>query len=373
MCQSSNMQAIMKTRTLMRTICTLGALLFFIANSHAAVKRSRNEGTMNIPASNVLGNGNMIVGGFLSCSYGSTGLRFDPGGSLAVGVADIIQISGKMAFTNFKSLGSTKAHLQLTLPDNDQLRFLGISLSGDLSLSTTMDTLTGSAIAGRPDYHAYFRPSFIADLDWIARYKKLPLKTYIALGMIDDQDLLYLYTQLALRLGIEWKMYQNSISVDLGLGFYKENARKESQFAGDNSFMQKRLWIEPAIRYRLFERFSLIAGIRALIVQQVKNIRPLQPTYIRIVCGIEMPLLFRETNTEAIRTMLFIKGQKIVQPDSISNSIAKGTSINTDSNLDLDGIPADAGNTESEKESLKRREEIQQKMEEIERLLEDLE
>lgn len=363
----------MKTGTLMRILCMLGVLSLFVRSSYASVRRARNEGTMNIPASNVLGNGNMIAGGLLSCSYASTGLRLDPGGSLAVGVADFMQVAGKMAFTNFTSLGSTEAHLQLTLPNNDQLRFLGVSLSGDLYLSTTMDTLTGSAIAGRPDYHAYLRPSLIADLDWIARYKTFPLKTYVALSMVDDQDLLYLYTQLALRLGVEWKMYQNSFSVDLGLGFYKENARKESKFAGDNAFLQERLWIEPAIRYRLFERFSLIAGIRALVVQRVKNIRPLQPTYIRISCGIQMPLLFRETNTEAIRTMLFIEGQKTMQPDSISSSIAKGTSVNTDSALDLDGIPADAANSNSEKESLKRREEIQQKMEEIERLLEDLE
>jgi hypothetical protein len=38
------------------------------------------------------------------------------------------------------------------------------------------------------------------DIDWIARFRKLPLKTYLNISMADNPDLLYLYSQAGVRL-----------------------------------------------------------------------------------------------------------------------------------------------------------------------------
>ncbi len=348
-------------------------MTLFASVAFGQIKRSRNEGTFNIPASNVLGNGNIMVAAAFAGGYSRSGIRLDPGAYLAVGITDIMQLSGKTAFTNFKTLGGTEGHFQLTMPGNDRLRFFGAAVSGDLYLSTEMDTLSGTAAAGKPEYHAYIRPSIITDIDWIAKVKKLPLKNYLMVSMADNPDLLYLYSQLSLRLGFELKLNRNSYSVDLGAGFYKESPRKQSNYPGDRTYRQQRFWIEPALRYRLFDRYSILGAARILILQRVKAERPLEPSFIRLSVALEAPLMFKETNTEAIRTMIFIEQHRVKQPDAIDVSIRAGTQLETKLNLDLQKLDLDIADSESEKEVLKRREEIQQKMEEIERLLEDLE
>ena len=359
----------------MKPLYLTSTLLHLLIASAAfgQISRGRNEGTFNIPASNVPGNGNIVASAAFAGSFASSGVRLDPGAGLSVGIAEIMQLSAKTSFTNFRTLGTTEGHFRLTLPGNDHLRFFGVSVSGDLFLSTRMDTLSGAAISGRPEYHAYLRPSIIADLDWIAKIKTVPLKTYVMFSMADNPDLLFLYSQLSLRGGVELKLYKNSYSVDFGAGFYRELRREETSYTGDASYRQQRFWIEPAIRYRIFNRYSLLGAVRILLLQRVKSDRPLEPTYLRISTGIDIPVLYRETNSEAIRTMLFVEKNKNNQPSEIDASIKKGIKLETKADVELDGLDLPAEDDESEKEVLKRREEIQQKMEEIERLLEDIE
>ncbi|MBN1309452.1 MAG: hypothetical protein JXA18_16150 [Chitinispirillaceae bacterium] len=356
-----------------RCITILLMFMLFAPRGFGQIRRGRNEGTFNIPASNVMGNGNIIVAAAVAGGYAASGIRIDPGAYLAVGITDIMQLSGKTAFTNFRTLGVTEGHFQLTMPGNDHLRFFGVSVSGDLYLSTEMDTLSGSAIAGRPDYHAYVRPSAVIDLDWIAKFKKVPLKSYLLVGMVDNPDLLYRYSQLSLCLGTELKLNRNSYSIDLGAGLYRELRKERLNSPGDRTYSQQRFWIEPAVRYRLFDRISLLGALRILVLQRVKPDRPLEPTYLRLSTALEIPLIFRETNTEAIRTMVFIEQHKMKQPDAIDVSIKEGTELNAKLNLDIQKLDLDFDDRDSEKEVLKRREEIQQKMDEIEQLLEDLE
>jgi hypothetical protein len=337
------------------------------------VRRGRNEGTFNIPASNVAGGGNIFVAALFAGSVSSSGIRLDPGASLNVGIADILQLSGNTSFTNFRTLGTTEGHFQLTLPGNDHLRFFGAAASGDLFLSTKMDTLSGAAISGRPDYRAYIRPSIIIDLDWIAKIKALPLKTYAMFSMADNPDLLYLYSQLSFRVGAEIKLNKNSYAIDFGTGLYKELRKPETAYTGDKTYRQQRFWIEPAVRYRLFDRFSILGAVRILLLQRVKSDRPIEPTYLRISLGISAPLLFKETNSEAIRSMIFLEKSKQQQPNAIDASINKGTTLESTSGFDIKKLDLPDEEEESEKEVMQRRKEIQQKMEEIEQMLEDLE
>lgn len=346
--------------------------LLSVTLSWCQVKRGRNEGTYNIPASNVLGNGNIVTGGFISSSIGKSQLRFDPGVFLRIGLADILQLYGRSAMTNFRTLGGTEAHIQLTFPGNDHLRFFGASLSADLYLSTEMDTLSGAAISGRPEYHAYIRPSLIMDFDWIALNNDFPLKTYVHASMADNPDLLFLYSQLSLILGIEWKLSGNSYSIDIGSGFYRELRQPDAGITGDDTYAQQRFWIEPSIRYRLFDRFSLLGAIRVLLLQKVKSERPLTPTYLRIATAVEVPLVYKETNTEAIRSMLFIEKEKRRQVDDIDSSLNNDIPFEQVLPLDIEGLDLDTYSKEAEQKVLKQREEIQKKMEEIEKLLEEM-
>lgn len=334
-------------------------------------KRGRNEGTINIPASNVVGNGNITLYSTVPAWYGSRGFGLNPSVGMKVGIAHVLQISGKVTVDNFTRLGGVEAHLQCTTPKNDRLRLFGVAVSGDMYLSTDVDTLSGAAVSGRPDYNAYLKPSLIADIDWITLLRWLPLKTYCALSMADNPALLYRYSQLSVRFGLEYKLEHNSYSIDLGAGFYKEKSGKLSGSEEDPSYKQQRVWIEPSIRYRLFDRGSLVAGLRVLLFQRVKKANPLEREYSRLSVRVELPVFFRETNSEAIRTMMFIeRGKKTTE--EVPSAVAEEKSFKkleaAVEGLDLEVLPS-----ESESEILKKREEIQRKMDDIEKLLEDLE
>jgi hypothetical protein len=352
-------------------IIALSFLLFSV--TYSQVKRGRNEGTFNIPASNVMGNGNMAISGAMSGSIGRSKIHLDPWVGMNVGIASILQLSGKLSVEDFKRLGGMEARLQVTTPGNDRLRFFGVSILGELYLSTEMDTLSGTALTGKPEFNAYIRPSLIADGDWIAKYQRLPLKTYLYIGLSDNPDLLYMYSQIALRCGVELKFERNSYAIDIGCGFYKEKSRRLTGYTGDASYAQQRVWIEPMVRYRLFDRATLLCSVRALVVQRVKKVRALEPEYLRIATAIETPIVFKETNSEAIRTMIFVEHNKNAVKDSTGLTIDEKKKLASDSlHITIDGLDLEQTTNESEKEILKRREDIQKKMEEIEQLLEDI-
>jgi len=335
------------------------------------IRRGRNEGTINIPASNVAGNGNITLSGILRGSIGKHSSMLNSIITGKIGIADILQGHVSASIVNFRKIGLTEVHGQLTLPNNDGLRFFGIAFCGDLYLSTAMDTISGDATSGRPDFHSYFRPSLICDQDWIALDKKRSLKTYQLLSMADDADLLFQYDQLSLKLGAEWKTYQNSYFVDASVGLYKE--KKTSTFSGDRSYKQQKIWLEPGVRLRLRNRFSFLASMRFLLVQRVKTERPLPPQYVSLQLSFEAPLYFKETNTEAIRTLIFIDNAKDKEKDRVTRSIEQGKSIKTDFETGFEDLAPEKSDIDQQKEALRKKEEIQNKIEEIENLLEDLE
>lgn len=335
------------------------------------IRRGRNEGTINIPASNVAGNGNITLSGTLRGSIGKNGTKLNSMIAGKIGIADILQGYVSTSVVNFRKIGLTEVHGQLTLPNNDGLRFFGIAFCGDLFLSTAMDTISGEATSGRPDFHSYFRPSLICDQDWIAIDKKRSLKTYQYLSLADDADLLFQYDQISFKLGAEWKTYRHSFFVDASVGLYKE--KSTSIFSGDRSYKQQKIWLEPGARLRLRNRFSFLASTRFLLLQRVKTERPLPPQYASLQLTFEAPLYFRETNTEAIRTLIFIDNAKDKEKDRITRSIEQGKAIKTDFETGFEELAPEKSDIDKQKEALRKREEIQNKMEEIEELLEDLE
>ncbi|HEX2958111.1 MAG TPA: hypothetical protein VHO70_14855 [Chitinispirillaceae bacterium] len=335
-----------------------------------SIRRGRNEGTYNIAASNVAGSGNITLESNVKSHYGSDGFGIDPDGSLTVGIADILQFRGLLSLTNFKTIGSAQAHAQITLPSNNSFRFFGAALQGALFLSTQIDTVSSSTTSGKPEFHSYIRPSLVFDIDWMARFKNVPLKSYLWLGAYDNAELLFKYSQLSTRIGIEWRNIRNSFFTDIGLGLYKE--LKTEVFSGDNRFAQQTLWIEPGVRYRIFNRVSILGALRILIFQRTKPVNGLPPNYIRLSFGIAVPITYKETDTEAIRTMVFIEKQKTQQQDIISKSIDQQKKMRTDFEINFDDLDNKSSENIDEQEAIKRREEISKKMDELEQILETL-
>lgn len=335
------------------------------------VKRGRNEGTRNIPASNVAGNGNLTSSGTVRGSLGKPGSQLEASIACGFGIAEILQCDAKLSVVNFKKLGMTESHFQLTLPGNNGLRFFGVALCGDLFLSTAMDTISSEAASGKPDFHSYFRPSIICDQDWIAINRKIKLKTYESFSMADDPDLLFQYEQISIKIGAEWKTYQHSFFIDAAFGLYKE--KRTNIFGGDDDFKQQKIWIEPGARLRLAKRFSVLTSLKCLLLQRVKNERPLPAEYLNLSVTFEAPLFYKETNTEAIRTLIFMDNEKDKTKDRITRNIEQRKSIKTDFEIGFEELAPDNSDMNQEKEALRKKEEIENKMQEIEKLLEDLE
>ena len=109
------------------------------------------------------------------------------------------------------------------------------------------------------------------------------------------------------------------------------------------------------------------------LFQSVKRVRPLPAKYVDVSFALEVPLLYRETNTEAIRTMIFVERVKEKSKDFVARNIEQQKSIRPEFEITFDELKADLPDAAQEKEQLQRREEIHQRMQEIESLLEELE
>jgi hypothetical protein len=345
-----------------------------------AVKRGRNEGTMYIPASNVVGNGNITLstGGYGNYIWHgnqieNSGFRLDPTVGLAIGISNIMEFRAQTAFTNFSDLGTSEVHVQFTIPGNDRLRFLGMAFCGNLFLSTSPDTTSSSAVADKPEYNSFMAPSATLDFDWIALYKNFPLKNYFHLSLTDEPSLLFRYEQISCISGWEWKQRANSWFVDIGAALYKE--KPNGPFKGDSSYDQRIAWIAPGLRYRFFENFSIMGGFRIVVWQSIKEHPPSLPI-TAISGGIQLviPILFKETNTEAIRSLVFLEREKVEKKNTITTSFEQGKQVESGLGKEFKSlqIKSTIPDSDQENEEMKKRKEIQQKMDDIERLLEEI-
>jgi hypothetical protein len=334
------------------------------------VKRGRNEGTLNVPASNVIGNSNITIYTAALGQYGDTAL-VEPTIGAVVGISDLIELQASTSFTNFQGLGTTKVRIRATSPWNDHLRFFGISVSGDLYLTTAADTSTRGS-TGKPDYSSYTYPYGIIDLDWLAVSKNLPLKTYFSFGMVEEPDKLFRYDQVSGIAGIEWKMYENSFFCDIGIGLYKE--RSQGSFPGDPNYAQKVVWFEPGARYRLYGKYSLMGSFRVSALQWLKPRNPLKTNPFHMAVAMEIPLLFSETNSEAIRTMIFVEHKKHKhKSDSVARNMEQGRHVENklEKDLRLLNLKSEISDHDQEISTTQKKEDIQRKMDEIEKLLDE--
>ncbi|MBD3422695.1 MAG: hypothetical protein GF398_21480 [Chitinivibrionales bacterium] len=359
-----------------KRISNIVVLLALAACSHAGtVRRGRNEGTLSIPASNVMGNGNISAYAHLLTRIGVDGFGFDPAIGGQIGLGGILQMSGQIIPVGTDGLGPIEAHLQATLPGNDELRLFGIAARADLYLSTTIDTITQNADSTKPEFNPHLLPSLIVDLDWLRLVERFPLKTYFMASMADNPLLLHRYDQLHFCFGAEWKMYQHSLYGSIGTGLYKE---KKNKFypGGDDRYRQFYTYVEPGGRFRFLNRFSILGSVKVGLFKGVKQDYELKPDYLTISLKVVGPIYFKETNTEAIRTLIFMEQAKSKKKDDLEESIATQKHHFEDLGLGLSGIEQEneTFDYKDEREKLvKQRREIQKKMDEIEQLLRKIE
>jgi hypothetical protein len=349
-----------------------------------SVMRGRNEGTATIAAANVAGNGNLTLLADMSggARHAPQAGQIDLGAGLglggSIGVAEIMQLTARFTLEDFARPGPAEAHLQITTPRNDRLRFIGLALCGDLYLATSLDTISTTADAGKPLYNPELFGSVLLDMDWLAVHQRIPLKTYLTAGLVDEPQLLYRYNQLAFTGGIEWKGYRHSLFVEGGAAFYKEKGHRLNGNTPDGGYEQMYAWVRPGARYRLGNRFSLVGAVGVTLVRKTKPADPLVPRLFSMTVRFEAPLMFRETNTEAIRTLVFVeRGKEQLKERGLARDGEAGARTPLAGQMEvLEGLGegSESFDYAHEQEELrKRREETRKKMEEIEALLNEIE
>jgi hypothetical protein len=348
------------------TICVLLSLCLAEGQT---VKRGRDEATISISPSNVMGNGNLTM--FLESivRYSLNGFAFDPVLGAQIGVSNMMQLTGQFVPVAKKGIGPVEAHLQITTPGNDNLRFFGAALRADLFLSSAQDTLALTAQVDKPEYNPYLLASIIADVDWLALWRFFPVKTYLIVGMMDNIEQLPFYDQISIKSALEWKKYQHSAFFGCGMGFYREKQNRKNP--GDNWYKQHYFWIEPGGRYRLLGRYSIVGSTKLTLSQKVKEKNPIKPELFNVALKLEVPILLRETNTEVIRTLIFMERKKGKKLDSFEKKVVTGKSLISEMNTSSVDVQDSLGTVmdQEEKEAIrKRREETQAKMDEIGRL-----
>jgi hypothetical protein len=209
------------------------------------------------------------------------------------------------------------------------------------------------------------------DLDWLTLFKTFPLKTYLSTGLADEPDLLFRYNQVSIKTGLEWKMYGSSGFLDIGSGFYKEKGK--GAFSGDDAYRQCVVWVEPGVRYRFSGAYSMLGSLRLTTYRLLKDKNPLPTSFIRAAAVINIPLLFRETNAEAIRTLVFMERRNERKKDTIARNIELGKNVDNGIGKELNSLNINSAvpGADKEKEDKQKRETIQQKLDDLEKLLDE--
>jgi hypothetical protein len=280
------------------------------------IKRSRAEGMPDVAASNTIGFGNIWLRSHMSFSARSNEELFvEPYLAAGLGLSHNMSLFvGAVPFEGgFKQvIGKGDVHLKLTLPFNDNLRFLGVAVQGDMVFSTEQDTTSVGQSSDRPAFTPRPGVTVMCDIDLIKLIKALPFKLYVNASLIDNDRLLARYSQVSLRGGLEYKGPRHSIFIGGRYGLYKKLSRnrEESERA---RFDRKVIYVTPGVRYRLFSRFSVVGSARFPVLTNIPDTSTtLYYEKFGIRLGLEFPLFFRETNTEAIRGMIFLERRKAV-------------------------------------------------------------
>ncbi len=367
-------------------LCTAFVLAANAADQSTSVKRGRNEGLFLCPASNVMGNANLS--GAIGADIRINSDRLLSGQSVwgAIGIAEIMQFSAEATAFDFSSLGPAVAHLQITTPRNDKLRLFGIAASADVYLSTSTDMLAPGTDPNKPQYSPYPLGSIITDLDLIAGRHKIPMKFYLSGGFCDDPALLFRYRQIDFRFGGEWKSPKSSVFFETAAGLYDER-----DYTGNKgNFKGYRVTLMPGVRKRLGKRVSLLASIgitpfvlKPNVTASTKDtIGLFNPDRFSCALRLEIPIVYHETNTEAVRSLEYmhkatskasadtLTGRETavdIEPASDTTATAK-----KDPNIATKNQAGESFDYKSETDALKKRRlEAQKRMDEIEKILEE--
>jgi hypothetical protein len=301
-------------------------LLIFTGPLTGQVKRSRAEAIPGIVTSNTIGFGNIWTRSYVQfISRSNDDMVLEPYGAIGLGLSQYMSISaGAVPFEGGlkQVVGKSDAHLKATLPFNDKLRFIGLGVQGDLVLSTEQDTSSKGQDTSRPAFLPKLGMTVALDLDFIKQIKIFPFKFYLNWSLFDNDRLLAEYHQHSIRGGVEYKGPRHSIFVGVRYGLYKRISRVKEE--NENAkYDQNVLAVTPGIRYRIWNRFSIVGSGLINVYSRLRRNTEVFYEKFAVRLGLEFPIFFRETNTEAIRAIIFLERRKMAGKELVKQQEEK--------------------------------------------------
>ena len=303
-----------------------------------ATSRSRALGVVGVEASNTVGLGDIwvtvgsgsyfrirpVTNATLSRTVDSTyrndfRLLYGSGDQLHRDMLTVPTVSGALGLANFMHLefdavpwdgvkiGATTARLKITTPGNDNLRLIGLAVMLNATLSTEEDTYSKGETTPGFDPLLYY--SAIADLDLLKLFHSFPVKLYANYSSLDDYRLVHAYTQHQFRGAIEYMGNRKGWYMRGGMMLYKPLATK---FNPDpiKEFLPPIYEFGLGYRANFGDRFTFTADFSMDPIHPISfyNDETGKPPKLQV--GIEAPLLWTETRTEAIRALIFNEEQR---------------------------------------------------------------
>ena len=309
-------------------------LILLWINMAIPIKRSRGEGLNSIYSSNTLGAGDIWLYTQTKLML-SRGLAFHPGIGGAIGLADFLSVGGSVNpyDPEVKNIGNTVVQLKLTYPNNKKLRLFGVGLLNHIILPTRQGSNTQGGVA---EYVPRLKLSALFDIDWMARYNKVPFKFYLNLGNVDDDIFLNEFDQLNISGAIEYKGYFWSCGGLFSFGTY--DSIGFSKFPTEYT----RIHVGGLVRIRIpILGADLLAEIGKFLSNTVD-----QSEYYLTLRG-SLPLYYLDTDAEAVRTFLYIenRGKKkkiITEEEKMKAAIEESKKLGSE--VDLFSQPVSKGN-----------------------------
>jgi hypothetical protein len=321
-------------------------------------------------------------------------------------------------------IGQGDAHLKLTVPNNNQLRFLGLGGQLDVVLSAEQDVTTAGQNINRPRYPVQIGGTAIADFDFIALRPDLPFKAYLNLTNLPDYRQASAFSQLGAKLGFEYRLY--TISLFAGLEHHLFSLRSgldtlairdagqntlTTAFLEQGGFSQNATFASLGLRYRYAPRWwkeggnivmryiketfkgtSGLAQVRFRMRETSLGLEKLTETgweelmhtpRWQMKLRLDVPVFFRETNAEAVRAMIYLEKEKTKRVERAKSREQQAASLPGESLGGLAGAkPLDEGKfkevnirqyLDQEDEMKKKEEEIQDRRKKISRELKKIE
>ncbi len=317
-------------------VCYTLLFLGCISVGYADVKRSRSEGAGILVASNTETFGNLFAAMGMSVELTDEDFIIEPKVYGKIGLASLMYLSGSTGIPKSRTLGTTKLSVHLTTPGNDNLRLIGFGVSGDLLLSTTLDTSKEA-----PPIMPYVGFTGTVDIDLIRIIPVIPLKFYLNFSTIDDEKLMLFLDVIKFIGGVEYKGSRHSLFLGMSVGIYKEKIN-ETSLENSIGYSNKIITLYPGFRYRIKESMSIV-GSAKIMISKIGDSQYIPDRSYGGSFRFEIPLYFKDSNSESIRSLIFVnnrkksikeKSRKKGSGSSKSLPVTdKSTNVNTDNKL----------------------------------------